>query len=61
MSEAEKLFKKLETMPLNNLLNLCALAIDEKMEAKRLDTILMLLETRLQKYRMLKRLGMKAE
>lgn len=61
MSEAEKLFEKLEKMPIEKILSLCALAIEEKMEERRLDIILLLTESRLTKYRTLKRLGMKAE
>jgi hypothetical protein len=58
MSEADKLFDQLQKMPLQNLLALCSNAIDTKLEQKRLDTILLLLETRLQKYRMLRSFDM---
>jgi hypothetical protein len=61
MSNANDLFNKLDNMPLDKLLNLCALAIEEKMEQKRLDMLLMLAETKLAKYRLISRLGMKHE
>jgi len=59
MSETDELFKKLETMPLEKLLQLCSLSIEEKLDEKRLDTILYLLEVRLQRNRLAKRLGLK--
>lgn len=61
MSNVNELFKKLERMPLEELLNLCAIAIQEKMPDYKLDTILLLLETRLQKYRIMKQLRVKNE
>lgn len=61
MSELSDLFNKLENMKLKDLLNLCSLAIEEKMEQRRLDMLLMLAETKLQKYRLAVRLGMKPE
>ena len=59
MSEVNDLFNKLENMPLDKLLSLCSLAITEKMEQRRLDMLLMLAETKLQKYRMMNKLGLK--
>lgn len=61
MIEAQTLFDKLEKLSLRDTLNLCALAIDEKMEQKRLDMILLLAETKLNKYRTMVSLGMKPE
>lgn len=61
MNSADQLFKKIETMPLEKLLTLCALAIEEKMEKKRTEALLLMLETRLQKYRMLSQLGIKPQ
>lgn len=58
MSNAEELFLKLESMPLQDLMRLCALMIDEKMEKRRMETVFLLLETRLQKYRIISTLGM---
>lgn len=57
MSDIEKLHQKLMTMPLNELLSVCAVAIENKIDESRTDILLMILETRLQKRRMLKRLG----
>ena len=59
MSESDKLFNKLETMPLGDLMIICGEAINMKMEKKRLDVILLLLETRLQKKRMRESVGLK--
>jgi len=59
MSEADKLFEKLQTMPIGDLLIICGEAVNMKMEKKRLDVILLLLETRLQKKRMCEQLGIK--
>lgn len=61
MSDAQKLFDEIDAMPLNDLLKLCALAIEEKMETKRLNMLLLLAETKLNKYTTLVRLGMKPE
>lgn len=61
MSEAQTLFDKLEKMPLEKLMNLCALSIEHKLEEKRLDMLLLMLETKLVKYRTLTRLGIKPE
>ena len=61
MSETQSLFDKLEKMPLQELLKLCALAIDENMEEKRLDMLMLLAESRLTKYRTLRRLGLNNE
>lgn len=58
MSEAQTLFDKLEKMPLEKLMNLCALAIEQKLEEKRLDMLLLMLETKLTKYRTMIALGM---
>ena len=61
MSEAQKLFDKLESMPLKDLLNLCSIAIDQNMEKRRLEMILLIAESRLTKYRTLSSLNMKPE
>jgi hypothetical protein len=59
MSEVEKLANKIQTMPLQELFKLCALGIEEKLEPRRLDMILMIAETRLMEYRMKIKLGIK--
>lgn len=58
MSEVQTLFDKLEKMPLEKLMNLCALSIEQKLEEKRLDMLLLMLETKLTKYRTMIALGM---
>lgn len=59
MSDVDNLFNKLESLPLSKLLSLCSLAIEEKMEEKRLEMLLMLAQSKLEKYRLMKRLGLK--
>ena len=59
MSDIEKLHDKLMKCPLSDLLSACAQAEASNMDEKRSDILFMILETRLQKRRMLKRLGMK--
>lgn len=59
MSNADELFKQLESMPIGDLMIICGEAVNMKMEKKRLDVILLLLETRLQKKRMCEQLGIK--
>ena len=61
MSNVQTLFDKLEKMPLDKLMNLCALSIEQKLEQKRLDMLLLMLETKLTKYRTMVALGMKPE
>lgn len=61
MSEAQTLFDKLEKMPIDKLMNLCALSIEQKLEQKRLNMLLLMLETKLTKYRTLTALGIKPE
>jgi len=61
MSEAQKVFEKIERLSLPDLLTLCATAIESKMEEKRLSAILMLLETKLQSRRMMIRLNIKSD
>lgn len=58
-SETKTLFDTLENMPLGKLLSLCGLAIENDMEEKRLEMLLLLAETKITKYRMMKRLGLK--
>lgn len=59
MSNAEQLFNKIEKLPLHKLLQLCASAVETKMEEKRLNALLMLLETKLQSRRISAQLGLK--
>lgn len=59
MNNADKLFDKLHKMPIGDLLILCGEAVNMKMDKKKLDAILLLLETRLQKKRMCDQLGIK--
>lgn len=59
MNNADKLFEKLQTMPLSDLLILCSKMLIEKMDKKKIDTVFMILETRLQKKRMCEQLGIK--
>lgn len=61
MSKVNELFDKLEKLPLKDVLNLCAMALDQGMEKQKLETILLLAESRLMKYRTLSRLGMTPE
>ncbi len=58
-NETEDLFNKIESMPMPDLLRLCAMSLDKKMDDKRVDALFMILEMRLQKARLLIRLGMK--
>ncbi|WP_448510940.1 hypothetical protein [Immundisolibacter sp.] len=59
MSDVEKLHYKLMTCPLNELLSACALAVESKMDESGVDFLFIILETRLQKRRMLKKMGIK--
>lgn len=61
MSAVDELFKRLEKLELSQLLMVCAQGIESKLEQKRLDAILLLLETRLQKRRMMNSFGMSEE
>lgn len=61
MSKVEQVHKQLMTIPLEHVLRLCAQAIEEKMDEKRIEFLLITLETRLQKERMIKTLGLKPE
>lgn len=61
MSKAQSVFEKIEALPLENLLRLCATAIETKLEQKRLDAILLFLETKLQSRRMLIQLNIKGD
>jgi|LakMenE01Jun11ns_1017448.scaffolds.fasta_scaffold9671087_3 hypothetical protein len=61
MSDVDKLFDKIMKMPLKDLFNLCSLAIESETDEKRIETLLLIAETRIQKYRTLIRLGMKPE
>lgn len=59
MTEADKLFEKLQTMKLEDLLNVCAQMLDGDIDEKRTDIVFQILEMRLQKRRMCKQLGIK--
>jgi hypothetical protein len=59
MSDVEKLHYKLMTCPLNELLSACAIAIESKMDESRTDFLFIILETRLAKNRMMKKMGIK--
>lgn len=59
MSEADQLFDKIQKMPLNELLWLCAKMLEEKMNETKIDVVFQILEMRLQKRRMCNQLGIK--
>lgn len=59
MSDVEKLHYKLMTCPLNELLSACAMAVENKMDESRADFLFIILETRLAKNRMMKKMGIK--
>lgn len=57
MSNVEEVANKIEKMPLADHLKLAALALETKMDDKRTEIILMLLDIKLQQYRLCKRLN----
>lgn len=61
MSNVEDVANKIDKMPLADHLKLAALALESKMDDKRTEIILMLLDIKLQQYRMCKRLGLETE
>jgi hypothetical protein len=61
MTDTNDLFSKLEKLSLEKLLNLCALALKEKMGKRSLEMLLLMLETRLKEYRTLSQLGIRPE
>lgn len=61
MSRANEVFDKVMNLPLRDLLILCSTAIDSKMEEKRLDALLLALETRLQKRRIMASFNIKSD
>lgn len=61
MNAVEKLFDKLMKIPLNELLTACAMAVEEKMEQKRADVLFIALESRLQKRRLMIKMGWEDE
>lgn len=61
MSDVDVVANKIENMPLVDHLRLAALALETKMDDKRTEIILMLLDMKMQKYSLCKRLGVKTE
>ena len=61
MSKANEVFDKVMKLPLRDLLILCSTAIDSKMDEQRLDALLLALETRLQKRRIISSLNIKTD
>ena len=59
MSNVEEVANKIEKMPLADHLKLAALALETKMDDKRTEIILMLLDIKLQQYRLCKKLNIK--
>jgi hypothetical protein len=58
MTQVQKIFDKLMQMPLNDLLMACSMALESGMDSKRIDIPFLALEARLQKRRMLIKLGL---
>lgn len=61
MSKVQNIYDKLMSMKVSELLQTASLAIENKMDEERLNIILTALETRLQKRRMLVKMGMNLE
>lgn len=61
MSDADKLFQKLQTIKLSELLQVCAGLLESNSDKKRIDVVFQILEIRLQKRRIAERLGLKDE
>ena len=61
MSKADEVFDKVMKLPLRDLLILCSTAIDSKMDDKRLNALLLALETRLVKRRIMESLNIKTD
>ncbi len=62
MNQSEKLFEKIISLPLKDLLILCANSLEmEGMEEKKIDVLFLILETRLQKRSLMKSAGLKIE
>ena len=59
MSKADDIFKTLENLKISELLVLCANAYETNLDKMRLDALLLLLETKLQKRRLCEQLGIK--
>ncbi len=57
MNNAEMLFEKLQSLPIGDLLIIGGEAVNMKMDKKKLDMLLLMIETRLQKKRMCDQLG----
>lgn len=58
---AEKVFDKIMKLSLSDLLKLCAVMLDDKVDIKRTDTVLRILELKLQKRRFINQLGLNGE
>jgi len=61
MTKVEKLADEIESLPLEKLLQLCAAAIDSKIDERKVDVLLLSLELRLQKRSLIQRLRTKGE
>lgn len=57
MSTADQIFEKVMKLSLNDLLILCSTAIETEMDKKRFDFLLLVLETRLKKRRVMDQMG----
>lgn len=59
MNKVEVIFNQIESLKLNELLMLCAGAIEKELKQEVIDSLLMHLEMRIQKRRMMRSLGIK--
>jgi hypothetical protein len=59
MSQVDKVSEQIQKLPLSDLLRMTASAIDTNLDEKRLDFILIHLETALQMRRLMKTYGIK--
>lgn len=59
MSNAEKVSEQIKNMSLSDLLKLAAMSLENKMSDSHIEFIFIHLEIALQKYRMMKQLGIK--
>ena len=61
MNESDKLFNKLQTMKLSDLLRVCAQALDSDLDKQRVTVLFQILQMRVQKKLMAEQLGLKDE
>lgn len=59
MSDVNKLFEKLQTMKLSDLLRVCAQALESDLDKQRTTVLFQILQMRVQKKLMAEQLGLK--